>query len=86
MEEIIVSLIAGGLGGNIAGSLMKNKSLGILGNSIAGIIGGGLGGQILGMLGLGGDSMLATIGASTVGGGIVMLIVGFIKGAMSKKA
>jgi uncharacterized membrane protein YeaQ/YmgE (transglycosylase-associated protein family) len=40
-------------GGNIAGSLLKNSSLGTLGNSIVGIVGGGHGGQLLGLLGVG---------------------------------
>lgn len=47
---LIIQLISGALGGNIAGALFKNISLGSLGNSIAGIVGGGLGGQILGSL------------------------------------
>ena len=45
---IIIQLISGAVGGNVAGALMKNLSLGTLGNSIAGILGGGLGGQMLG--------------------------------------
>lgn len=36
---IIIQLISGAAGGNIAGSLMKNLSLGTIGNSLAGIIG-----------------------------------------------
>ena len=51
---LIIQLASGAVGGNVAGSLMKNMSLGTLGNSLAGILGGGLGGQILGMLGMGG--------------------------------
>jgi uncharacterized membrane protein YeaQ/YmgE (transglycosylase-associated protein family) len=41
---IIISLISGGVGGNIAGALMKKFNLGPIGNSIAGIVGGGIGG------------------------------------------
>ncbi|MDW3118229.1 MAG: hypothetical protein R8G60_10940 [Roseovarius pacificus] len=52
--ELLISLIAGALGGNIAGGLLKNVNLGVLGNSIAGIVGGGLGGQLLSMVGAGG--------------------------------
>ena len=51
--ELIISLISGAVGGNLAGGLMKNLSLGTLWNSIAGIAGGGIGGSLLGMLGLG---------------------------------
>ena len=59
---LIVQLVSGAIGGNVAGSLMKKFSMGTLWNSIIGILGGGLGGQILGMLGLdlgGGEMDLA---------------------------
>ena len=48
--ELIIQLIAGAVGGNVAGGLLKNLNQGTLINSIAGIVGGGLGGQILGAL------------------------------------
>lgn len=70
---LIIQLIAGATGGNLAGSLMKNLSLGTLGNSIAGILGGGLGGQILGMLNMmpaGGEMDLMGILGSVAGGGV----------------
>ena len=84
MEELLISLVSGAVGGNLAGLAMKNKSLGILWNTVAGLLGGGLGGQLLGMLGLGGDSMGANIAGSGVGGAVVLVIVALIKGAMKK--
>ncbi|MEM5565810.1 hypothetical protein WNY78_11875 [Psychroserpens sp. AS72] len=99
MEEylpLIIQLVSGAIGGNLAGSLMKKFSLGTLGNSIVGILGGGLGGQLLGMMGLGGaeavaassdmdlTSILGSVAGGGVGGGVVMAIVGMIKNAMSK--
>ncbi len=88
---IIIQLVSGAAGGNIAGSLMKSQSLGTVGNSIAGIIGGGLGGQLLGMLGLstgsGGldiGSIIGSIAGGGVGGGVLMIIIGFIKKALGK--
>jgi uncharacterized membrane protein YeaQ/YmgE (transglycosylase-associated protein family) len=54
--NLIIQLIAGAAGGNLAGSLLKQYNLGTFGNSIAGIVGGGLGGQLLGMLVGGGAS------------------------------
>jgi uncharacterized membrane protein YeaQ/YmgE (transglycosylase-associated protein family) len=99
MEEylpLIIQLVSGAVGGNLAGSLMKKFSLGTLGNSIVGILGGGLGGQLLGMMGLGGveaaeaassmdlTSILGSVAGGGVGGGVVMAIVGMIKNAMSK--
>lgn len=89
---LIIQLASGALGGNIAGSLLKNQSMGPLLNSILGILGGGLGGQVLGMLGIAtgaGDmdlaGILGSIGAGTVGGGGLMAIVGLIKGVVAKK-
>lgn len=89
--ELIISLLSGALGGNVAGKLLKKYSLGTLGNSIVGILGGGLGSYLLGMFGMdfGGAEMtlgniLGNIAEGGVGGGALMAIIGIIKGAMSK--
>ena len=96
---LIVQLVSGAVGGNVAGAAMKNFSLGTVGNSIVGILGGGLGGQILGMLGiatgaggvdLGGDggmdigSLLGSVAGGGVGGGVLLAIVGTVKKAIGK--
>jgi uncharacterized membrane protein YeaQ/YmgE (transglycosylase-associated protein family) len=90
---LIIQLICGAVGGNAAGGLMKNFSLGPVGNSIVGILGGGLGGQILNMLGMGGagaggsldfGSILGSIVSGGVGGGVLMAIIGFIKSLLNK--
>lgn len=44
---LLISVISGAVGGNIAGAAMQDKSLGTLGNSIAGVLGGGAGGAVL---------------------------------------
>jgi uncharacterized membrane protein YeaQ/YmgE (transglycosylase-associated protein family) len=90
---LIIQLICGAAGGNIAGSMMKKSSLGTLGNSIAGIVGGGLGGQLLQLLGvaasggggLDAGSIISSILGGGVGGGVLMAIIGIIKGALAKK-
>jgi len=90
---LVIQLVSGGVGGNIAGSLMKKSSLGTIGNSIAGILGGGIGGQLLSALGAasaGGGGMdlgsiISSVAGGGVGGGVIMAIVGLIKNAMSKK-
>ncbi len=93
MEEylpLIIQLVSGAVGGNIAGSLLKNASLGKIGNSILGILGGGLGGYLLGMLGIdaGGGmdiaGILGSVAGGGVGGGVLMAIIGLIKKAISK--
>jgi uncharacterized membrane protein YeaQ/YmgE (transglycosylase-associated protein family) len=90
---LIIQLASGAVGGNLAGKLLPKSSLGTMGNSIAGIVGGGLGGQLLGMLGLGGaegaglnvSSILSSIAGGGVGGGVLMAIIGIVKGLLNKK-
>jgi uncharacterized membrane protein YeaQ/YmgE (transglycosylase-associated protein family) len=50
LESWIINAIAGAVGGNLAGSVLKNLDAGWLTKSIAGVVGGSAGGQILGML------------------------------------
>jgi len=92
---LIIQLISGGVGGNIAGAALKQYDLGTIGNTIAGVVGGGVGAQIIGAL-LGGGAEAAGAGAGNldigsiigqvasggVGGGILMVIIGLIKQAM----
>ena len=90
---LIIQLLSGAVGGNIAGAILKKFSLGPIGNSIVGILGGALGGQLLGMLGIGGGAAASGLDLSTivrdiagggVGGGVLMAIVGAILQAMKK--
>lgn len=96
--NLLISLVSGAVGGNVAGAAMPDKSLGALGNSLSGILGGGIGGYILQALGIlasaaqtGGStgldigSILANIGSSGVGGAILMAVIGLIKNAAQKK-
>jgi uncharacterized membrane protein YeaQ/YmgE (transglycosylase-associated protein family) len=85
---LIIQLVSGAIGGNVAGALLKGKNLGALGNSIAGIVGGvgaaqGLnaaGVDLAGMMG-GGDlgSIISSIVSGGLGGGVLMAIVGLLK-------
>ena len=80
LMDLLVSLASGAVGGNIAGALLKEKSLGTMWNSVVGILGGGIGGQLLGLIGLGGGGdILATVASSTAGGAALLAIVGFLK-------
>jgi uncharacterized membrane protein YeaQ/YmgE (transglycosylase-associated protein family) len=91
---LIIQLASGGIGGLAAGKLMPKSSMGSVGNIISGIVGGGLGGQVLGLLGLGGGaaeagglgigSIISSIAGGGVGGGILMAVIGYIKGMMKK--
>lgn len=88
---LIIQLISGAVGGNLAGKLMPKSSMGTLWNSVLGIVGGGLGGQLLGILGIatqtgGADvtSIIGSIAGGGVGGGVLLAIIGMVKGAMNK--
>ncbi|WP_428743386.1 hypothetical protein [Tenacibaculum sp.] len=82
--ELIISLLSGAVGGNIAGALLKKYSMGTLWNSIIGILGGGLGAQLLGMLNIDISGIVGNIASSGVGGAVLLAIVGLIKGATAK--
>jgi hypothetical protein len=94
LAALIIQLICGAAGGNIAGALLKKLNLGTLGNSIAGILGGGLGGQILSLLGLGGSAaasgldlgtILSSVAGGGIGGGVLMAIVGALRQMLQRK-
>ena len=92
--NLIIQLVAGALGGNAAGAMLKNLDLGVPGNSIAGLIGGGVGGQILVMLGGAGAaaaaggmdvmSIVSSLVSGGIGGGVLMAIVGVVKNMKAK--
>ena len=95
MDQLIVSLVAGAIGGNAVGAAAPKLSLGTLGNSISGIVGGGLGGQLLTMLGAGGvaeaagggldiGSIIGSLASGGVGGGVIMAVIGVVKNMIAK--
>ena len=50
MEQILINLLGGALGGVGAGKASPNFDLGMIGNIISGLVGGGVTGQILTLL------------------------------------
>jgi hypothetical protein len=90
MEQIIINLIAGALGGVGAGKASPQFDLGTIGNIISGIVGGGVLGQIVtlvlpslvaaaqsGNLSVGG--VVSQVVAGGAGGAILTAIIGAIK-------
>src|SRR5215470_12922622 len=90
MEQILINLIAGALGGVGAGKASPNFDLGTIGNIVSGLVGGGVLGQIVtlalpsvvaavatGHLSVGGIVSLVIAGGA--GGAILTAIVGAIK-------
>lgn len=91
MTALIISLISGAVGGNVVAKLAENLNQGTLINSISGIVGGGLGSSILGaivpaMAGGGMDigGILSQVAGGGVGGGIVLWLVGLVRGMIGK--
>ena len=76
MKDKVV-VLSGGVGGNLFGVLMKNRSMGPLLNTILGAIGGLAGGQAANSAMEG--NMGGTIAASAVGGILLPLIASFFK-------
>lgn len=93
LTSILVQAAAGALGGNAAGAVAKDISLGPVGNSITGALGGGLVGPLLGgLLGMGGGDMSAGMdfaaiaqGFATggVSGALTAAVLGFIKSKLA---
>lgn len=90
---LIIQLISGLVGGNLAGAQLKEKSLGPIGNSLSGLVGGGLGGQILSaLLGLGATaaggldigSIVGQLAGGGVSGAVLTAIVAILKAKFAK--
>lgn len=82
--NLIITIISGIAGGNIAGAAAPDKSLGAAGNTIAGLIGGGAGNYILQALGAfaqNATTTAATTGAAAASSGLdIGSILGHIGG------
>ena len=81
MEQLIVNLIAGAVGGAGAGKASPKFDLGTMGNLIAGAVGGGVLGQIVSLL-IPAVAAAAQSGNLTVSGVISQLISGGAGGAI----
>lgn len=91
LQILIIQLASGVLGGNLAGKAMPQYTVGLIFNTILGIGGGGLGGTILESMGFGlvgqelaPAAVIGSIVAGSIGGGIVVTIVGMIKNLIAK--
>lgn len=91
--NLIIQLISGAVGGNIAGVALKDYSLGTLGNSIAGVVGGGVGGWLLQSLvpalaqtasTTDWSAVVGQVASGGVGGAVLMIVVGVLKNMMGK--
>jgi hypothetical protein len=81
MEQILINLIAGALGGGAAGKASPKFDLGTAGNLVAGAVGGGVLGQILAVAMPAIKASIAS-GDFSVGGVIANLVSGGAGGAI----
>jgi hypothetical protein len=81
MEQILINLIAGALGGVGAGKSSTNFDLGTVGNIISGLVGGGVLGQIITLL-LPSVVAAAESGNLSIGGIVSQAIAGGAGGAI----
>jgi hypothetical protein len=90
MEQILINLIAGAIGGVGAGKSSPTFDLGMIGNIISGLIGGGVLGQIVNLLlpaitapaqsgDLSVQGIISQVVAGGAGGAILTAIIGAIK-------
>ena len=90
MEQLLINLVAGAVGGGAVGKASPSFDLGMVGNLIAGAVGGGILGQIItlvwpavsasiasGNFGVG--SVVANLISGGAGGAILTAIVGALK-------
>ena len=83
METLIIQLITGAVGGNLAGTVLKKFSLGTIWNSVVEIRGGGFGSQVLG--GLLSSRLVGDIASGGIGGVKLMVVVGVVKNQLPIK-
>ena len=81
MEQILINLIAGALGGAGVGKASPNFDLGTVGNLVSGLVGGGVLGQIV-TLALPAVTAAAQSGNLSVSGIISQVIAGGAGGAI----
>lgn len=84
LEGIIIALIVGGIGGWLAGVIVKGAGFGIVGNIVIGIIGAFLSSWLLPQLGLSfsvGNALITSILYAMIGAIIVLVILSLIRRA-----
>ncbi len=84
LEGIIIAMIVGGIGGWLAGVIVKGGGFGIVGNIVIGIVGAVLASWLLPQLGLGfsvGSPLITSILYAMVGAIIVIVLLSLVRRA-----
>ncbi len=84
LEGILIALIIGGIGGWLAGVIVRGAGFGLIGNIVIGIIAALLASWLLPQLGLGfsvGNALVTSILYAMIGAIIVLVILSLIRRA-----
>lgn len=76
MEDILVTILIGGLAGWLAGVILRGRGCGCVGNIIVGIAGSFIGWFIFGLLGLRAPGNFGYLITATIGAIILLAITG----------
>lgn len=82
MINLLVQLLSGAVGGNVAGGLSRTGGMGAPGNTLAGAVGGGIGGQILSALLSLAAARSSSTGALDIPGFVSQLLAGGLSGGV----
>ena len=78
--SFIACLIIGGLGGWIAGNIMRGGGFGLLGNIGVGVVGALIGGLLFSLLGLSSGGFIGSLVTAVVGAVVLLWGVGKLRG------
>lgn len=83
--ELVIGLIAGAFGGNVAGNVARKLDNGFAINSLVGLLGGGLGTLVMSSSGIGAAtggldlaSLIVQAASGTVGGAVLVTVLGML--------
>ena len=80
VQQLIVTIIIGGIAGWIAGLIVRGGGFGILGNILVGIVGGVVGSFVLSAIGRTlGAGIAGSLVSAVIGAVLLMFVVGLIK-------
>lgn len=92
MQEVILHLLLGMVGGNLGGLIIRSLNLGLIGNSLAGILGGVMCGHIiLTTLSIAfqmnalSQALIGGMIGSILGGMLLMSLLGIVKTSLANQ-
>lgn len=78
MASVIGWLIIGGLGGWLAGKIMRGGGFGVVGNIVVGVVGAVVGGWLFSLLGFEANGFIGSIITAVVGAMALLYVAGLL--------